>query len=145
MKIVIHENPAMAETEIVINCPAADETILRMIAGLQAYDQKLTGLKDGRTFLLEAADVLYFDTADKRTFLYTRNDVYETSLRLYEAEERLAGFNFFRVSKSMVVNLKKIKSLKPDFGGRLEITLENNERCNVSRQYASVIKKQLGL
>lgn len=145
MKITINEIPELAETEIVINCREADAQALAILATLRAYDKKLTGNRDGKTYLLDAANILYFDTADKRTFLYTAADVYETPLRLYEIEERLAGQDFFRSSKSSVINLRKVQSLRPDFGGRLEITMENGERQSVSRQYAAAIKERLGL
>lgn len=38
--------------------------------------------REDRTFLLDAGDILYIDTADKKTFLYTAREVYETPLRL---------------------------------------------------------------
>lgn len=145
MKITINEDGACGETEVVITCRKADGEILRMLASLRAYDRKLTGLREGKTFLIDADRVLYFDTADKRTFLYTGTEVYESPLKLYEIEERLAGGGFVRASKSSVVNLRKIASLMPDFGGRLEITMENGERRSISRQYAAVIKEKLGL
>lgn len=145
MKLSIEEREDLPETEVVIRCCRMDPQVLKMIATLRAFDQKLTGLRDGRTFLLDAKDVLYIDTADKKTFLYTAKEVYETPLRLYELEERLAAQDFFRASKSSVVNFNAIHSLRPDFGGRMELTMENGERLNVSRQYVPVIREKLGL
>ena len=66
-------------------------------------------------------------------------------LKLYEIEEWLSGGSFFRNSKSQVVNLKKIKSLCPEFGGRIEAVLENGEILMVSRQYSKSLKERLGL
>lgn len=145
MKIVINENSHNDEPEIIINCKRADEEILGILAHLRAFDKKLTGTKDGKTHILEAAEILYFDTADKRTFIYTEKDVFETPLKLYEIEERLSGNDFFRSSKSAIINFNKIKSLRPDFGGKLELTMANGERVSVSRQYAVGLKKRLGL
>lgn len=146
MKITIQEDASLPEVEVIVRCPCADGEVLRLLDGLRAAaGQKLLGLKDGKTFLLDAADALYFDVADRRTFLYTSGDVYESPLRLYELEELLAGRAFCRASKSAILNLQKIKSLAPDFGGRLEVVLENGERLNISRQYAAAIKKRLGI
>ncbi len=145
MKLSIEELPDLAETEIVIRCRRADDEILGMLATLRAFDQKITGTREGRTFLLEAEEILYIDTADKKTFLYTEKNVYETPLRLYELEERLKSRDFFRASKSTVVNFNAIRSLRPDFGGRMELTLSNGERLFVSRQYVPVVKQKLGI
>lgn len=145
MKITMEENAAFPEIEVVIRCRTVDEEVLRLLAELRARDKTVLGLKDGKTYPISAADVLYFDTTDKRTFLYTADAVFETPLRLYEIEERLCGGSFCRAGKSCVVHINKIRSLEPDFGGRLMVTMENGERINVSRQYAGAIKSILGI
>jgi len=71
--------------------------------------------------------------------------VYELPLKLYELEEILASAGFIRSAKSQVLNLYKIDSLCPDFGGRIEVTMQNGERLIVSRQYAKQLKERLGI
>lgn len=68
MNIRIQESPGAADTEVVITCRRADEQILKMISLLHTFEKKLTGVKDGETFLLDAASVLYIDTVDKKLF-----------------------------------------------------------------------------
>lgn len=145
MKIEINENPQFGETEVIINCRQADGEVTRLLASLRALEHKLTGWREGRTYLLDAGDVLYFDTADKHTFLYLEKEVYETPLRLYELEERLAGADFMRISKSAIVNLARVSSLRPEFGGHLELTMQNGERLLVSRQYTPAFKQKIGI
>ncbi|GKI16548.1 LytR family transcriptional regulator [Oscillospiraceae bacterium] len=145
MRIEIIEDPSLAEVTVTLRCPALDSPTARLIASLRAFEQKLTGVREGRTFLLDAADILYADTADKKVFLYTTGAVYETPLRLYELEERLCGGSFLRAGKSALVNFDQIQSLRPEFGGRLELTLKNGERLLVNRQYVPGFKQKLGL
>ena len=109
------------------------------------YDEKLTGQRGGETHILNAADVLYADTADRRTFFYTAEGVYETELRLYELEQRLAGAGFLRACKSLLLNFDHIRALRPDFGGRLLATLSNGEKAVISRQFVPAFRKKLGL
>ena len=131
--------------EVIIRCPKADERIDRIVSLLRADEQKLHGKKDGVTSLIEWGDVLYFESVEKRCFIYTADDVYETGLRLYEIEGRMAGSGFFRSSKSQILNIAKISSLCPDFGGRLDVVMDNGEKLIVSRQYARILKERLGL
>ena len=145
MKITLNQDPAFPETEIIINCPQADEDILRLVAMLRIHQHKLVGLREGESHLLDIKDILYIDTADKRTFLYTADAVYESPLRLYEMEERFGAGDFFRASKSAVVNLARVKSLSPMLGGKIEVLLENNERLMVSRQYVPGLRQKLGI
>ncbi len=146
MKITIQENAQWEETEVLIRCKQVDQEILRILAALRELDQtgvKLLGRKEGKSHLLEPSDILYMDTVDRRTFLYTVGDVYESGLRLFELEERLSVRQFFRASKSAIINIAKIKTIMPDFGGRLEVTLQNGEKLTVSRQFAAHLKSIL--
>ena len=145
MRIVVEENPALKETEIVIRCKETTPQVMGMLAALRSFDQRLTGYREGQTYLLDASQVLYIESVDKRSFLYTEEGVYETSLRLYELEERLNSWDFIRASKSVIVNFGRVQSIRPDLGGRLRLTMENGEVVGVSRQYAPTIRKKLDI
>lgn len=143
MKITLNQNPSFPETEVIINCPQADEDILHLVAMLRIHQKKLVGILDGERRLLDVKDVLYADTVDKHTFLYTGEAVYECSLRLYELEEGLRDLDFFRIGRSTIVNFYRIQSIRPELGGRLLLKVDNGERLYVSRQYAANIKEKL--
>ncbi|MCL2353698.1 MAG: LytTR family transcriptional regulator, partial [Defluviitaleaceae bacterium] len=108
MKININIDKSYKETEITINSATMSDELEKVIASLRALDFKLTGTRDGQTHILDASAILYIDTVDKKTFLYTKGAIYETSLRLYELEEQLCNGDFFRASKSSIVNFNKI-------------------------------------
>ena len=143
MKITLNQDPAFPETEVVINCPQADEDILRLVAMLRIHQKKLVGVLEGEQHLLDVRDILYIDTADKRTFLYTGETVYESALRLYELEEGLKGQDFLRAGRSAIVNFRRIRAIRPELGGRLLVTMDNGEQLYVSRQYAAGMKEKL--
>lgn len=143
MKLVINEDEKFCETEIIINCNKIDEKLLKLIGTLKAHDDKIKGSKNSSIFLIDLDNILYFESVDKKTFIYTTKDVYETSLRLYEIEEKYRGGDFFRASKSTIINLSKINRINPMFGGKLEVVLENKERLMVSRQYVKELKIKL--
>lgn len=100
--------------------------------------------KDGRTYLCKQNVIYYVESVDKRSYVYTKDNCYDTKYRLYELEEMLGGF-FVRCSKSMIVNLRKVKSVKSDIGGRLITTLLNDEEIIISRSYVKEIKRRLDL
>lgn len=143
MKITLNQDTSYSETEVIINCPRADEDILRLVAMLRIYQKKLVGILDGERHLLDAKDILYIDTADKKTFLYTKNTVYESALKLYELEDALRELDFLRAGRSAIINFRRIKSIRPELGGRLLVTMDNNEQVYVSRQYAGEMNAKL--
>ena len=143
MKIEIQEG--FDSVQVIIKCPKANDEIHKIKTLLHGFDKKLTCTKDGVMKLIDKRDVLYFESVDKNCFLYTSDNVFETSLKLYEIEEMLADAGFFRSSKSQILNIAKIESLCPDFGGRIEAVMENGYQLIVSRQYAKILKEKVGL
>ncbi len=145
MKIQIETDPALSETEVIIRCSSPDEDVARLLAAIRATDRKLTGVKDGSTFIIDRKEVLYIESVDKKAFIYTREACYESPLRLFELEEQLTASGFVRTGKSSLVNLRHVRAIKPDMNGRLTLTLSNAEKQIVSRQYAVNIKERLGV
>ena len=143
MNVKIQEGHS--DIEVVIKCPEATETIRKIEALLYGLEKRLACTKDGITCFIDRRDVLYFESVDKRCYLYTADDVYEVPLKLYEVEELFAEVDFIRSSKSQILNMAKIESLCPDFGGRIETIMSNGEKLIVSRQYAKILKERLGL
>jgi len=131
--------------EILIKCFKITDDIRKLESLLQSHTKKLSCIKEGITYLIDTDDVLYFESVDKNTFLYTESDVYEFSLRLYEIEEILSKVGFIRSAKSQILNTHKINTLCPDFGGRIEVTMVGGEKLIVSRQYAKSLKERLGI
>ncbi len=143
MQIRLLTDPESMETEITIRCRQADGEVMRLMATLRAMDRKLTGERGGSLYLLNPQEIFYVDTVDKKTFLYAEKEVYETPLRLYEIEDRLSTREFVRISKSALVNFSRVQSIRPEYNGRLLLTLQNGEAMIASRQYAAEIKKLL--
>lgn len=52
MNIRICEDPACADIEVVVRCRQLDDTVLSLLARLRVYDAKLTGERDGATYVL---------------------------------------------------------------------------------------------
>lgn len=148
MKISISIDPARTDTEIIINCGGITAETENIIAALRMANNQLTVIKDGETHILDLSKIAYIETVDRRTFVYTENDCYESKLKLYEIDNILCnpcGSGFFRINKSCIVRLKYIRTLKAEIDRRIRITLENGEQLIVSRQYADELKKRLGV
>lgn len=145
MKISISIDPELNDTEIVIKSASLTAETEKIIAALRMADDKLTVIKDGETHILDISKIAYIETVDRKTFVYTETDCYESRLKLYETEEKLCSVGFLRISKSCIVRLKYIRSLKADIDRKIRITLENGEQLIASRQYADELKKRLGV
>lgn len=145
MKISIQIEPMQKDTEIAITCNQLTPEIEKMIATLRILNQQMLVTKGDEVILLDVAKIIYVEAVERKTFVYTKENYYESKLKLYEMEERLMECGFFRVSKSCLVQIRNIKLLKNDINRKLRLTLESGEQIMVSRQYADDIKRRLGV
>ena len=146
MKITILEKKSSdEEDEVILKCDYIDENLTKLLNLLKAGKGKMNFYKDSKIVFVDQKEILYFESVDESVFAYTNDCVYETKSKLYQLEEELPVSAFFRASKAVIVNLDKIDSLAPVFGGRFEAILENGYKVVVSRNYLNELKERLGL
>lgn len=131
--------------QVVIKCRHIDDEIVRLKYHIEMFDKKLQAKKDNEWCLVNQCDVLYFESVDNRTFLYTKDDVMEVRQRLYELEMILSDKDFIRISKSQIVNINKIRSLKPEINRTILVTMCNEEQLYISRKYVPAIRNMLSI
>lgn len=141
IKLKIEESSEYAEVEITITCPEVDERLSRLIRQINQMMYSFTVKKEGVVYSIDSNDVLYIETVDNRTFLYTQEEVYESELKLYEFEGQLKNTSFLRISKHVLVNTSKVVSVRALLNGRFEVTLETDEKVIVNRHYAKLFRK----
>ncbi|MHC1684023.1 MAG: LytTR family DNA-binding domain-containing protein [Clostridiaceae bacterium] len=145
MKITIENIPVGSEPEIIIRCNEPDDSLMQLIYSIKSASKNLIGVIDSQMHIISPKDVFYFESVDNKVFIYCKENVFESRLKLYEIEKEYENWNFFRASKSTILNITKIKSVSPVFYGRFEALLENGEKIIISRQYVPVLKNKLGL
>ncbi len=145
MKINLDIDGKYDDIEVIICAPHLNNDIERMVAMMRMIDMQIAVRKDNETVLLDTDKILYVEAVDRKTFVYTNVDTYESELKLYELEQQLIERDFLRISKQSIVNLRKIKSLKTDVNRKIRITLQNGEQIVVSRMYSDELRRKLGL
>jgi DNA-binding LytR/AlgR family response regulator len=144
LKIIIEEPHNGEEDQIIIRCRQMTGELIHMISLLKAQNSLVA--YDGHDIhRIEPDRIYYIEVVDNKTFLYYKDTMFESKQKLYELEESLANRNFLRVSKSVILNLSKIKTLSPALSGRFEASLDNGESVIISRQYVGDLKKRLGV
>ena len=94
--------------------------------------------------LLEYDEVFMFRVEDKQVKVYTESSEYLIKKPLYQVEENLSS-DFVRISKTTIVNFKKIERVAPSLKGMMFIQLKNGLKDNISRKYLPDFKNALDL
>ena len=143
MEITVKKIGESEKEYIEIGCHRKDERVYEIIRFIRSREGILKGTKEDRQYSLALPDILYIEAVDEKTFIYLEKDCYESTRRLYEFDEALASRNFARISKSVVVNLMKITSIRPSLNGRFSCVLTNGEQVIISRKYVPDIREKL--
>ena len=128
---------------IEIHCYRISDEVREIIAFVKSRQGQLTGTADDRQYEIAVSDVFYIESVDNKTFIYTKNKVYETRQKLYELEEILKEKRFLRVSKSTLLNLMKVSAIKPALNSRFTAELFSGEQVVITRKYVPELKKAL--
>lgn len=144
IKIIKKDNIKETEVHIYHNIDFDMET-KELLNYLKQNSDRVLAYQDKQTCRIYIKDIYYIESVDEKTFLYLDKDIYLSKEKLYEWEERLKETSFIRISKSTILNIRYLKSVKVLFGGRMEATLINNEHLIINRHYLPAFKKKFGL
>ena len=143
MKLETRKIPESEPEMVEIRYHWITNEIQEIISFVKSRQGQLSATRDGKRFEVPVVDLFYAESVDERLFLYTAADSYEIRMKLYELEDLLKNKNFFRVSRSMIVNLMKITSVRPALNGRFSAILKNGEEIIISRKYVPALKQIL--
>lgn len=143
MEISILKVSKDKEEKVIIECHEVTNRISSIVKFVKNLQGTISGELDKNTYEIAVGDIYYFESVDNKTYLYTRDKVYQSDRRIYELENALSEASFVRISKAVVVKLMKIKGIKPALNGRFQATLLNGEEVIISRKYVSDFKTKI--
>lgn len=143
MKIKTQQEADCDEIEITIKYGKMDRSVHRIIELLKSVDIQIKCNNENEEVMINTSDIFYVESVDKKTFIYLKDKVYQTNLRLYQLINEISHLGFVQVSKSCILNVNMLLSVKPLINSRMEATLKNGEKILINRNYLNEIKKIL--
>lgn len=144
MKVDIKKVLSANEEGAEIRAVSVTDEIQRAVELLENNHHSLSVIDEEKTVLCPLNLIYYIESVDKQTFVYTKSKCFRAKQRLYEMEEILP-YEFFRCSKSMILNVRKIASVRAEFNARFRAVMLNGEEVIISRNYVRNLKGKLGL
>ena len=91
-------------------------------------------------------DILYIEAFGDDIIMHLSNqDIEHIKTPLYQLESLLKPFRFIRISKSYIVNVRKIRYIKVALNAKLNVELKDGHKLDVTRSYVKSFKKSLNL
>ena len=116
----------------------------RILEILKDLERKRLTVRDGYdVVLIDIDEIIYAEAREKNVFIVTKEGEFRYDGSLSDLESRL-GKDFFRIHKSYVVNLSKVKRIKRWIGGHA-VEMVNGSILPVSRKVWRSFKEKMGL
>lgn len=120
------------------------QEIQKAVSLLNMTSEIITANDDEKIVVIEPQKIYMIRVESSGTIIYCENKQYRSKKRLYELLAQLGG-DFMQISKSAVINLKKIDYVEPSFSGMMKLFLKNKQSEYISRKYLPEFKRHLGL
>lgn len=118
--------------------------IEKVVAMLEHEQRQIITIYKGKELaLIEEQEILLIRTEVGKACVYLKEGSWhETTMTLAQFCEIL-GEPFVRISKSAIINLEAVQSVKAAFSGMLLVTLKNDLEETISRIYRKDFKEKL--
>ncbi|MDE7016654.1 MAG: LytTR family transcriptional regulator [Lachnospiraceae bacterium] len=119
--------------------------IISLLEKEGADPSTLIGIKEEKTYFIEPASLELLRTEDREIVCYDKlKNRYVLNKPLYELENIL-GDRFTRISKSTIVNIRRISHVEASFNGTMELVMKNGIEDHISRSFRKSFKERLGI
>lgn len=142
MKWIKTHEPKLNENYLEIHYGNMNKETEDMIAYLESKNV-LIGKNETESCLIKPAEIYYCEIVDRKCYAYLKDEVWNLEEGLSELTERYEMHGFVRISKSMVVNIYKVKQIVADLNMRVKLILLNEETIVMNRSYRNDFFKQL--
>lgn len=136
----------IAEDEIVIRCRENNDRIKHIRSNIEAAlrcGNEMALYIDGTEYLVSKNDILFFESSAGKVFAHTADRMYTAPHKLFELEESMPP-SFVRVSKSVIVNVMNVASLKRELVGNGEFTFRGSDKKTYfSRTYYKLLQYKI--
>ena len=94
-----------------------------------------------RTLVVRSEDIDWIEAADYYVSLHVGNASHLLRETMNELEGKLDPGKFFRVHRSSIINLERVKEIQPLFRGDCDLVLENGRKVRLSRTRRAEFEK----
>ena len=148
MRVEIKIDPDIGEPVAVIHVPKITTELMTLAEALERTAENpslLFAKNDNKLFVIEPEQVDIIRTEGNNIKLYNREaQEYIITKPLREIGEQL-GPAFVRISKSTLVNIKRVDHLSPSFNSTMCIVMKNGISDYITRKHLGDFKNRLGL
>ncbi|MBQ3013814.1 MAG: LytTR family transcriptional regulator DNA-binding domain-containing protein [Clostridia bacterium] len=132
--------------EIVIRCRERNERVRALESAIETAVKcgEELALTDGSAeYFVSRSRILFFESSEGKVYAHTIDRIYKAPYKLFELELMMPP-SFVRISKSAIVNITHIESMRREIVGNGELTFKGcDKRLYFSRNYFKLLQYKI--
>lgn len=101
-------------------------------------------IKNGSTLdVVKFTEIDWIEASDYYSTLHAGNRTHMLRRSLSDLEMQLSGHGFYRIHRSAIVNLERVRALEIREDGEYQIVLDSAQRLRMSRRYRKLVLERL--
>jgi two-component system, LytTR family, response regulator len=124
-----------------------ERRLLALVQDLKPAHQKLERFvikSGGRVFFVRAEEIDWIEAAGNYVKLHVGAEAHLFRETMNALEARLNPDTFYRIHRSHIVNIERVRELQPWFNGEYVVFLKNGTRLTLSRGYREKLQERIG-
>jgi DNA-binding LytR/AlgR family response regulator len=122
-----------------------DDTSELILTEKSSYPSYLIGKQGEEIFRLPVGDISHIESFAHEVIAHTAEGDFRLGDRLVRLSQLLDPAEFVRISKSVIVSLTHIKSIRPALTQKFILTMKDGSRVDVTRSYYYIFREAIGL
>ena len=124
-----------------------ERRLLALVQDLKPTQQKLDRFvikSGGRVFFVRSEEIDWIEAAGNYVKLHVGTDAHLFRETMNALEARLNPDTFYRIHRSHIVNIERVRELQPWFNGEYVVFLKDGTRLTLSRGYREKLQERIG-
>ncbi|BBI35850.1 LytTR family transcriptional regulator DNA-binding domain-containing protein [Cohnella abietis] len=123
-----------------------EEDVVEPVIQLVRFEKIPTRMND-KIILFNPPEIDYIESSEGQSILYIKGEMYPTTFKINELEERLHSYGFFRCHRSYIVNLQKVREVVTYTRNSYSLILDDDLKSAVplSKTKMAELKEMIGL
>jgi two-component system, LytTR family, response regulator len=125
-----------AKRELRLNGRPQSRRLTRLVEAVAGQTTRRLPIKSaGRVVFVDVDEIEYLEAAGNYVLLHAGGQEFRTRETMNVFEERLSQTEFVRIHRSVIVNRKHVKELRPWFTGEYVVVMKSGKELTLTRSY----------
>jgi two-component system LytT family response regulator len=111
---------------------------------LSGWGERIAIKSDHRILLLRTAEIDWIEAAGNYVNIHAKHGTHFVRETMHSIAGKMPPSRFMRIHRSTIINLDRVKELKPGVNGEYLVLMHSGEALTLSRGYRTELKRLLG-